>query len=328
MKNISLNFFGEKVTINMPTTLESLRKEISDKFMFNPADAAEVVISYVKDLGKKLIQTEQDFANFISNKIGKLDLDISQTSRLYKENFNTLKKESEENKKLLTECLLQDAELKKKKEETLKEEMNKIEELDKKIQKLLHKKAKLEKKMKLNKKTIEIEQKENSQKIKVLQKKLGINSPKSSKKKPSTKKIVLKNANPAKPKNIPEVHPFSTCDGCKMFPIIGKRYKCKTFPDLDFCEKCFLNKTNTHGLKLEAVDTEKIIKEVLLKASSNRINKEGKFIHRMISCEGCGMNPIIGERFKCTVCQKFDYCKSCHELYGHSHGHHFDEIKP
>ena len=182
--------------------------------------------------------------------------------------------------------------------------------------------------MKLNKKTIEIEQKENSQKIKVLQKKLGINSPKSSKKKPSTKKIVLKNANPAKPKNIPEVHPFSTCDGCKMFPIIGKRYKCKTFPDLDFCEKCFLNKTNTHGLKLEAVDTEKIIKEVLLKASSNRINKEGKFIHRMISCEGCGMNPIIGERFKCTVCQKFDYCKSCHELYGHSHGHHFDVIKP
>ena len=82
MKIISLNFFGEKVTINMPTTLESLRKEISDKFMFNPADAAEVVISYVKDLGKKLIQTEQDFANFISNKIGKLDLDISQTSRL------------------------------------------------------------------------------------------------------------------------------------------------------------------------------------------------------------------------------------------------------
>lgn len=224
--------------------------------------------------------------------------------------------------------LLKDAELKKKKEETLKEEMNKIEELDKKIQKLLHKKAKLEKKMKLNKKTIEIEQKENSQKIKVLQKKLGINSPKSSKKKPSPKKIVLKNANPAKPKNIPEVHPFSTCDGCKMFPIIGKRYKCKTFPDLDFCEKCFLNKTNTHGLKLEAVDTEKIIKEVLLKASSNRINKEGKFIHRMISCEGCGMNPIIGERFKCTVCQKFDYCKSCHELYGHSHGHHFDVIKP
>ena len=54
---------------------------------------AEVVISYVKDLGKKLIQTEQDFANFISNKIGKLDLDISQTSRLYKENFNTLKNE-------------------------------------------------------------------------------------------------------------------------------------------------------------------------------------------------------------------------------------------
>ena len=99
MKNISLNLFGEKVTIKMPTTLASLRKEISDKFMFNPSDAAEVIISYVKDLGKKLIQTEQDFANFISNQIGKLDLDISQDSRLYKEQFNSLKKESEENRK-------------------------------------------------------------------------------------------------------------------------------------------------------------------------------------------------------------------------------------
>jgi hypothetical protein len=37
----------------MPTSLASLRQAISDKFMFSPSDAAEVVISYVKDLGKK-----------------------------------------------------------------------------------------------------------------------------------------------------------------------------------------------------------------------------------------------------------------------------------
>ena len=68
MKNISLNFFGENVTIPIPTTLASLRKEISDKFLFSPSDAAEVIISYAKDLGKKIIQTEQDFSNFIMNK--------------------------------------------------------------------------------------------------------------------------------------------------------------------------------------------------------------------------------------------------------------------
>lgn len=54
MKSISLNFFGEQVTINVPTDLSSLRKEIADKFMFSPSDAAEIVLSYMKDLGKKL----------------------------------------------------------------------------------------------------------------------------------------------------------------------------------------------------------------------------------------------------------------------------------
>jgi hypothetical protein len=98
MKNISLNFFGEKVTIPIPTTLASLRKEISDKFLFSPSDAAEVIISYAKDLGKKIIQTEQDFSNFIMNKIGKIDLDIDQNSRLYLENFNSLKKNPKKTK--------------------------------------------------------------------------------------------------------------------------------------------------------------------------------------------------------------------------------------
>ena len=148
MKNITLNFFGEKVGIKMPTDLASLRKEISDKFMFSPSDAAEVIISYVKDLGKKLIQTEQDFTNFIANKIGKLDLDISQDSRLYLEKFNTIKKESEENKKLLEECLKKDEELKKKKEETLKNEEEKLKALVTKIEKLQKKKQIIEKKIK------------------------------------------------------------------------------------------------------------------------------------------------------------------------------------
>ena len=41
MKKISLNFFGEKAEINMPTNMESLRKAISDQFLFSPRDAAD-----------------------------------------------------------------------------------------------------------------------------------------------------------------------------------------------------------------------------------------------------------------------------------------------
>ena len=336
MKNISLNFFGENVSIQMPTSLESLRKAISEKFMFNPSDAAEVIISYAKDLGKKIIETEQDFSNFISNQIEKLDLDISQDSRLYMENYNTLKQQNDENKKLLEECLKKDDELKAKKEKTLKEEMNKLDLIQKKIEKLNKKKMKLEKKIKREKRAIEKEQKENSQKIKNIKEKLGLIKPEP-KRKLNPIKFIAKNlkAQPLKPlKTVPkeptkkEVHPFVTCDGCQMSPIVGKRYKCKEDPNLDFCEKCFKNKSKTKGKKFEVVDTQKIMKQIILKASANRINTEGKPIHRMISCEGCGMNPIVGERFKCTVCHNFNYCKNCKDLYENMHSHPLVEIKP
>ena len=331
MKNISLNFFGEKVTINMPTTLASLRKEISDKFLFNPSDAAEVIISYVKDLGKKIIQTEQDFTNFIMNKIGKIDLDIVQNSRLYLENFNSLKKESEENKKNLEACLKENEELKKKKEEMLLEETKKINELEMKIQKLMKKKNKIEKKMKIEQKKIEKKQKENSKKIKILRKKLNLDTPNPEKKTSPTKKKLLKKGNiPMQVKIIQskprEVHPFVSCDGCKMNPIVGKRFKCINKPNVDFCERCFMNKKKTQGLKFEHYDTEKVIKEIISETSSNS-NKEGKVIHRMTSCEGCGMCPIVGERYKCTICPNFDYCGDCKQLFGNIHGHAMVEMK-
>jgi DNA repair exonuclease SbcCD ATPase subunit len=329
MKNISLNFFGENVTIPIPTTLASLRKEISDKFLFSPSDAAEVIISYAKDLGKKIIQTEQDFSNFIMNKIGKIDLDIDQNNRLYLENFNSLKKESEENKKILDECLKKNEELKKQKEEMLLEETKKINELDEKIKLLIQKKKKLRKKMKIKQETFDKKQKENLEKIEQLQKKLNLPTTTVPEKKSAPKKKVIlkKTINALQPKKSKEIHPFVTCDGCKMNPIKGKRYICKNKPNLDFCEKCFLDKKKTQGLKLEPFDTQNAIKEVILKASSNRINKEGKIVHRMVSCDGCGMCPIIGERFKCTVCPNFDYCSNCKQLFGNIHGHAMEEVK-
>ena len=46
MKKIALNFFGEEVAINIPKDLTSLRKEISEKFMFSPSDTAEIILTY------------------------------------------------------------------------------------------------------------------------------------------------------------------------------------------------------------------------------------------------------------------------------------------
>ena len=52
-----------------------------------PSDAAEVMIGYIKDLKTKVIKTEEDFRNFIKEKINQINLDISEESRIYQENL-------------------------------------------------------------------------------------------------------------------------------------------------------------------------------------------------------------------------------------------------
>ena len=172
MKNISLNFFGENVSINMPTDLASLRQQISEKFMFSPSDAAEIVISYAKDLGKKIIETEQDFVNFISDKITKVDLDISQNSKLYIDNLNNLKKEKDDNTKALNEALKKKDEIKMKKETTLKKNNEQIKKLENQINSIKKLKKELERKTNLEKKKLDKEEKENNKKIEKLKKKI------------------------------------------------------------------------------------------------------------------------------------------------------------
>ena len=97
MNNLSLNFFGEKVNIKIPETLANLRQQISEKFLFSPSETAEILISYGKDLGKKLIETEKDFEDFIKKKIFKIDLDVDPKSQIFQESLLKLKTESELN---------------------------------------------------------------------------------------------------------------------------------------------------------------------------------------------------------------------------------------
>ena len=144
MKKVSLNFFGEQVSINMPTDLASLRQQISEKFMFSPSDAAEIVVSYAKDIGKKIIETEQDFVNFLTDKINKIDLDISQDSKLFKESLNTLQKESQDNKKELEDALKKKEEIKKRRETALKNRQAEIKKLEKQIEEMKKKKKKIQ----------------------------------------------------------------------------------------------------------------------------------------------------------------------------------------
>jgi hypothetical protein len=443
MKKISLNFFGEEVSINMPTSLSSLRQQISEKFMFNPSDAAEIVVSYAKDISKKIIETEQDFVNFISDKINKIDLDISPNSKLFINNLNSLKKESEDNKKELEEALKKKDEIKKRRETSLKERKLEIKKLNEQMKEIKIQKRKLEKETQKLRKELMKEEKDINKKISTLQEKLGINKPKSDKLrsrkedkfqimiakcltskldeykeietipeaivkkinkitfkiiehklkkmhsfekelkankiqlkpeeqiffinypkfcndigrrvysfsntiKHETKKLIediqkakkiqkdivlpLKKKLDKETKNdekkeekkeSKQIHYFTTCDGCNMYPLIGNRYVCQVCPNFDYCEKCYEKEKERHKHEFKRYDVINFFGRVCKKKLEN---PEGKPVHHGYICDGCNMEPIIGNRYKCTVCDDFDYCEACEEKFKNEHRHPFLKI--
>jgi len=46
---------------------------------------------------------------------------------------------------------------------------------------------------------------------------------------------------------------------------------------------------------------------------------ENKYVHERVTCDGCGIKPIVGNRWKCSVCEDFDYCDKCEAKTTHAH---------
>lgn len=55
--------------------------------------------------------------------------------------------------------------------------------------------------------------------------------------------------------------------------------------------------------------------------------KSNAVIHQKVACDGCGMKPIVGVRFKCTVCPNFDFCENCEKDKAEEHKHPFLKIR-
>jgi len=122
--------------------------------------------------------------------------------------------------------------------------------------------------------------------------------------------IIVPSASPAAspaaelPQEKPVVHRNVCCDGCEMFPMIGDRYKCTTCYDFDLCSVC------------EAKPGSHPISHPLVKFKRPEIVE-----HEGVKCDGCGIYPITGDRFKCMVCPQFDLCQKCEEKRLHAVNH-------
>ena len=441
---ITLNFFGEKVSIPSPQSLDSLRNSISALFFFSPEDAKEILITYDDNGDKLIIENDEDLKAFLESKVKTIDLDISQTSKIYKKSVETIKEENEKDKLNLENLLKRQDELDKMKETEFSQEREEIKKIHEQIIGLRKQKCEIRKKIMQGMQKINHEKRENHKQIVELQKKLGlpISKPKHCCNKEKMEKMHkhMKRAHchrmmnpfgfpfglyppmpyrfPFKPFppqkkddkknktiddwgkflldktqeitanladkfkdfpifNIPinekkeekkeqkEIHNFVRCDGCGMFPLVGKRFKCKVCPNFDFCEKCLeknkeshqhefqnippmnrprhfhhfhphmnkfkkfekkIEKSKTMGNIFEKEKEEKneIKTESSEKSESN--NPAGKLIHYGIACDGCKTFPIVGIRYKCAVCDDFDFCEECEKKKGEEHNHPFLKI--
>ena len=67
----------------------------------------------------------------------------------------------------------------------------------------------------------------------------------------------------------------------------------------------------------------------------SNVQKEGdisnfslvKTTHQGIKCSKCGMNPIIGYRYKCPLCKNYNLCQNCEEKNSETGEHPHDFIK-
>lgn len=53
---------------------------------------------------------------------------------------------------------------------------------------------------------------------------------------------------------------------------------------------------------------------------------EDKTIHRGVTCDGCGVSPIVGPRYKCLSCYNFDFCIQCRHERAHDPSHPFELV--
>lgn len=65
---------------------------------------------------------------------------------------------------------------------------------------------------------------------------------------------------------------------------------------------------------------------LLYHIAEDNAKREG-YIHRGVTCNGCGINPIRGIRYRCSNCVDFDLCEHCEAAESHPKTHLFFKVR-
>lgn len=67
--------------------------------------------------------------------------------------------------------------------------------------------------------------------------------------------------------------------------------------------------------------------EHFIETSKDNKSDDAVEVHLRITCDGCGLSPIRGIRYKCDTCEDFDFCSDCRFNNTHDPSHPFKSIE-
>ncbi|KDO34796.1 hypothetical protein SPRG_00857 [Saprolegnia parasitica CBS 223.65] len=66
-----------------------------------------------------------------------------------------------------------------------------------------------------------------------------------------------------------------------------------------------------------------VIVDVDSTAKQEELMKDASIVHRNVRCDGCNQSPVVGYRFKCSICPNYDLCAGCYLAKTHDVDHAF-----
>lgn len=312
MSKVQISFYDETISINVPFSLGPFKDLISRNYYLDPQDVEELIIYFEGEKGKTFIRTQEDYNDFLeqSKKARspgqniKIFLEVSEKSRLYLNELENSKVVNEslsishtndsvfsEQEKLLEEIRVKESQLK----ELLEKEKLEAERLEKerilREQKAEEERAEVLKKEE-EKRILEELEKEKEEIERIQQEMLEF-----------------------------EFAEIKRAEEERLAIETEERERSELHRKIrETCTEIINN--NIENIKSELIDNAfKKAVASLDKTEPKLEETKAKTVHNGFSCNECKVFPIVGTRYKCTVCFDYDMCEKCEEHKGDPHGH-------
>lgn len=100
----------------------------------------------------------------------------------------------------------------------------------------------------------------------------------------------------------------SVCGSYISKQIVPVIFKCRDCSDFNLCWDCHLITKHDHFHILTFIEPGKNVLQS---------------VHGYTRCDGCGQFPVLGARYKCTICLNFDFCSARKSSKKHDRKHDF-----